>query len=214
MIPGLPIISLIFILSGIELSLMIACFTEILICWDVWAKESEGVVVGCLRLVPFEVWWTDGMCLSGVWNFTCWTFDGCTGEGADGAMKIGIGVDMGGCLISSPMIPSLCFSEEWDKHEKCEMCYLFSVICPLWSGLIIWVLFCDRVLCNSTRKVVQYLLHMNIEMKHDVSLPYIYFLFSPTLTAWTWSGLLIALSSILTMWMDSSSMALLWVLLQ
>ena len=38
--------------------------------------------------------------------------------------------------------------------------------------------FCSRVLCNGTRKVVQYFLHMNEEMKNDVILPCIYFKYS------------------------------------
>ena len=88
------------------------------------------------------------------------------------------------------------------------------MICPLWSGLRIWILFCARVLCNSTSKVVQHLLHMNVEMKHDASLLSLYFLFSTALTAWNWSGLLIALSSIFTMCLASSYVALWWVLLQ
>ena len=50
------------------------------------------------------------MCLSRVLNFTCLIFDRCAGGGADSAMKIGIGVYMGGCLISAPMIPSLISS--------------------------------------------------------------------------------------------------------
>ena len=59
------------------------------------------------------------------------------------------------------------------------------VIRPLQSGLRIWILFCARVLWNSTRKVVQHLLDMDVEMKYDVSLPCLYLLLSPTLTAWT-----------------------------
>ena len=107
MSPSLPITSLIFRPFRIDLSLLMACFADIFRCWDVWAKESAGVVDGCLRLGPFEVWGTDVMCLYGVWNFTCWIFNGCAGGGADGATKIGIGVDMGGCLRYAPMIPSL-----------------------------------------------------------------------------------------------------------
>ena len=43
------------------------------------------------------------MSFSGVWNYTCWIFDGCAGGGADSAMKIGIGVNVVGCLRSAPM---------------------------------------------------------------------------------------------------------------
>ena len=35
--------------------------------------------------------------------------------------------------------------------------------------------FCGRLLCNSTRKIVKYFLHMDVEMKHDVSLTFLYF---------------------------------------
>ena len=91
-------------------------------------------------------------------------------------MKIGIDVDMGGCLISAYMIPSLSSSVAWAKNEKCEMCKWFPVICPLWSGVRIWFFLFARVLCNITRKVVQHLIHMNVEMKHEVSLKYLYFL--------------------------------------
>ena len=122
MSPSLPIIYLMFSPSGIELSLLMAWFVDIFSCWDVWAKDSAGVVDGCLRLDPFEVWGTDVMCLSGVWNSTCWIFNDYAGSGDDGSMKIGIGVDMGGCLRSSPMITSLSYSSAWAEHDKCEMC--------------------------------------------------------------------------------------------
>ena len=76
MSPISPILSLVFNSSGIELSLLIYCFSDILRCWNVWAKESECVVDGSFRLGPFSVFGTDVMYLSKVWNSTGWKFDG------------------------------------------------------------------------------------------------------------------------------------------
>ena len=66
---------------------------------------------GSFRLGPFALFGTDVMSLSKVWNSKGWRFDGFDGGGADGAMKIGIGVGMGGLLIYSPMVPSFSSSE-------------------------------------------------------------------------------------------------------
>ena len=74
-------------------------------------------------------------------------------------MKIGIGVDMGECLISAPMILILCSSAAWAKHEKCE-----TVICPIWSGLRIWIIFCGRVLCNITRRDF----HCEVDLEYEL----------------------------------------------
>ena len=49
MSPRLPIVSLVFIPSNIELSLFMACFVDIFRCWDGWAKDSAGVVDGCYK---------------------------------------------------------------------------------------------------------------------------------------------------------------------
>ena len=56
---------------------------------------------------PFAFFGTDVMYLPKVWNYIGLRFDGFEVGGDDGAMKIGIGVDMGGCLRSAPMVPSL-----------------------------------------------------------------------------------------------------------
>ena len=98
------------------------------------------------------------------------------------------------------------------RNMKCFSDFLWYVHCEV--DLEYEIFFCDRVLCNSTRKFVQHLLHMNVEMKHDVSLPCLYFLFSPALTAWTWLGFLITFSSILTICLASSYVDLRWVFLQ
>ena len=93
-----------------------------------------------------------------------------------------------------------------------------------WNVLVIfmWYVYCEvdleydffsRVLCNSKRKVLQHLLHMNVEMKHDIILPCIYFILSPALSAFIWSIFLIAWSSKLTMCLASSYVDLLWVFL-
>ena len=142
-----------------------------------WARTQDHIHDGGVAC-PVQLQRHAPPCSERVWNFTCWRFDGCAGGGADGAMNIGIGVDMVGCLISSPMVPSLSYSAEWAKHDKFEMCWWFYVIYTLWSGLRIWMMFFGRLLCNSSRKVVQYFLHMNAEMKHDVSLPCIYLQYS------------------------------------
>ena len=74
--------------SGVELSLLMSYFADILRCWDVWAKGfmltfvSEGVVDGGFRLVPLAVLGADFMLLSEVYNSTCWKFDGFEGGGA------------------------------------------------------------------------------------------------------------------------------------
>ena len=218
---SLPSLYLIFIPSFMELSLLIAYFADIFRCWDVWAKDfmftfvSVGVVYGGYRLVPLSFLGTYVMPLSEFWNSTCWKLDGSVGVG-DGVylifsmvdvgrvyllpVKIGIGVYMGGCLSSATMFPSFISSSTWDEHEK------------LWSGVsdwlwhvqckvcfIIWILFCAKVPCNSTRIVVKHILYMNVEMKHEVILPCVCFLLSPALTAWTqsifWSPCLIYLPS-------------------
>ena len=79
-------------------------------------------------------------CSEKVWNFTCWIFDGCAVGGADGAMKIGIGVYMGGCLKSAPMIPSLSSSTAWAEHEKYYMgrCLKYAPIIPSFSSSTAW----------------------------------------------------------------------------
>ena len=71
---------------------------------------------GSFRLGPFAFFGTDIIYLSKVLNYKGWRFDGFEGGGADGAMKIGIGVDMGGWLISSPMVTSFSSSEAWYEH--------------------------------------------------------------------------------------------------
>ena len=78
MSPILPILSLIFSASSMDLSLLIACFVAIFWCWDVWSKEfmspfvSAGAVDGGFRLYPLAVLGTDVIPLSEVWNSTCW----------------------------------------------------------------------------------------------------------------------------------------------
>ena len=57
MSPRLPILSLIFSPSGIDISLLISWFTEILRCWDVWAKESACVVDGSFRMDHICLLW-------------------------------------------------------------------------------------------------------------------------------------------------------------
>ena len=139
MITRLPIISLISTPFDIEISLLIYCFTDILICWDVWAKESACVVDGSFRLRPFSVFGTDIMSLSKVCNSTGWMFDGFAGVRDAGPMNIEIGVDMSWWLRSAPMVPSLSSSVVWAEHDKYEiMLVIFLVTCKLWSLLRIW----------------------------------------------------------------------------
>ena len=211
----LPIIYLIFRPYGIELLLLIEWFDEILRCLDAWAKKSAGVVYGSFRLYPFSVLGNDVMYLSEVCNSTGWRFDGFAGGGAGGAMKIGICMGMGRCLRSLPMVPSLSSFAAWSEYDKYEiMLVIFIVTCTLWSVFRIWMTFCVKVTWSSTRKFVKHILHMNVYMKYDVSLTCLYFLFSPALTAWTWSGLLIDLSNILIMCLASSFVDLRWLFLQ
>ena len=209
-----PILSLVFSPSGIEISLLIACFDETLRCWDVWAKDSAGVVGGSFRMGPFSVLGTDVMSFYEVWIFTGWSFYGFAGGGDNVAMNIGIGIDLGGWLRYAPMVTSLIYSAAWSEYEKHEiMLVIFIVTCTLWSVFIIWIIFYSKVPCNSTRKVVKYVLHMNVEIKHEIILLCLYLLFSPTLTAWTWLVFLITLSNIFTMCLASSYVALRWFFL-
>ena len=177
MITRLPIISLISTPFDIEISLLIYCFTDIFICWDVWSKESACVVDDSFILGHFDILGTDVMYLSEVWNYTGWIFDGFAYCGDDDAMQIGIGFDMGGWLRPSLMFNSLSYSAAWYEHEKyAMMVVIFIVTCSLWSVLRVCIIFCAKVPCNSTRKVMKHVLHINVEMKHDVGLLCLYLL--------------------------------------
>ena len=59
------------------------------------------------------------------------------------------------------------------RNEKCVSYFLWYVHFEV--DLKCGFYFCGRVLCNITRRVVQYLLHINVHIKYDVSLPCLYF---------------------------------------
>ena len=88
---------------------------------------------GGFRLLPLDVLGTDVVLLSEVFNSTCWNFDDFAGGETDGSLifemvevghvylflvKFGIGIDIGGCLSSSPMFTSFISSASLYEHEK------------------------------------------------------------------------------------------------
>ena len=68
------------------------------------------------------------MYLTKVWNSTGWSFDGFEGGEADGAMTIGIGIDIGECLISAPIFTSFSSSAVWYEPEKYEMMLVIFIV--------------------------------------------------------------------------------------